>query len=413
MSLLSNELQRKQSKWRSAAWLPAFLLILVQMASGMRDMPQFTFFLIYLQEQLGLPPVTISSIVAGGQIAGMVTALLGGMITARLGSKWVLVCGLTLAGLSSIAFQVHSIWLVPFVWFIAGAGLALVTVGGASYLTRISARGGLGMLAAIYALSMTIGGAIGNPLAGVIIERYGFVAFSWAAMALTVSTILVVTLLMTNFQDRAPEPISLRSFGSSVLFTARQTNIPLLVGLRCLPTIFYGMLMVLIPLLINGLSGSKVMVAAYGTTNLVVASAAQLLAGRAADRWGARLPTIVAYTAILLSGLGLAVCAGTLWGLFVFGVLGIAAAWSLSTMMYIWVNDGVPKAEHPSTFGLLHAVWSLSMISGSVLGGWFVSAVPAPIPGLPFLIAGLLNIGSFFLIFAYYDRIALKGALQS
>ena len=74
--------------------LLAVLLIFVQMATGMRDMPQMAFFLIYLQEKLGLAPEAISSIVAGAQIAGMVTGMLGGTIAARLGSKWVLVAGL-------------------------------------------------------------------------------------------------------------------------------------------------------------------------------------------------------------------------------------------------------------------------------------------------------------------------------
>jgi MFS family permease len=166
------------------------------------------------------------------------------------------------------------------------------------------------------------------------------------------------------------------------------------------------MLSVLIPLLLNNLSGSKVLVAAYGTTNLIVASTAQLLTGRAADRWGARRPSLVAYGAIILSGLGLSLSATTQWGLFAFGVLGIAAAWSLSTLMYVWVSDGVAKAEHPSTFGLLHAIWSLSMICGSVLGGWFVTTLP----GLPFLFAGLLNIGSLYLIITYYNRETVRHA---
>jgi len=102
---------------------------------------------------------------------------------------------------------------------------------------------------------------------------------------------------------------------------------------------------------------------------------------------------------MIFSGLGLAATAGTVWGLFGFGVLGIAAAWSLSTLMYVWVNDGVAKADHPATFGLLHAVWSVSMITGSVLAGWFAEGLP----GLPFLIAGLFNIASLFLISSYYS----------
>ena len=324
-----------------------------------------------------------------------------------MGTKWVLVCGLTLSGLSSLVFQTHWLWLAALLWLAGGAGSALVTVGGASYLTRLSVRrasgrGALGILSALYVLSMTVGGAVGNPIAGVLIEQRGFGAFGWAAMALTVVAVLIVTLLMAHLQDHAvqpaAEPAPLRSFWSSALSATRRTKGRLLIGMRCLPTIFYGMLTVLIPLLINSLSGSKVTVAAYGTATLIVASGAQLLAGRMADRWGGRRPTLVAYAAMILAGLGLAASAGTVWGLFVFGVLGVAAAWSLSTLMYVWVADGIPKAEHPSTFGLLHAVWSLSMITGSVLGGWFVHSMP----GLPFLIAGLLNAGSFLLTFAYY-----------
>jgi MFS family permease len=251
---------------------------------------------------------------------------------------------------------------------------------------------------------MTFGGAIGNPLAAVIIERYRLTAFSWTLISLSVGIILVVILLMTQMLNSAADPVPLRSFWTGILSTARQTNVQLLVGLRCLPTIFYGMITVLIPLLINSLSGSKGMVAAYGSTSLIVASAAQILAGRTADRWGARLPTLVAYGAIILSGLGLAVNAGNVWGLFLFGILGIAAAWSLSTLMYVWVNDSIPTVEHPSTFGLLHAVWSLSMITGAVLGGWF----SASLPGLPFLIAGLFNAGSFFLTITYYNCSSVK-----
>ena len=86
--LRSGDLQRKWNSLRATPWFPAVLLILVQMTSGMRDMPQFAFFLIYLQEQLGLTPATISGVVAGAQIAGMAAALLGGAITARMGTKW-------------------------------------------------------------------------------------------------------------------------------------------------------------------------------------------------------------------------------------------------------------------------------------------------------------------------------------
>jgi MFS family permease len=334
----------------------------------------------------------------------MVVALLGGWVTGLLGSKWVLVCGLALSGLASLAFQVQAIWVVAMLWFIGGAGLALITVGGASYLTRVGMRSTLGVLAAVYALSMTVGGAIGTPLAGVIIERRGFGAFGWAELTLIAVATLLATLFMIYLGDRTAERASLRAFWAGALAMVRRAKVRQLLGLRCLPTIFYGMLTVLIPVLLNDLSGSKLVVAAYATTNLIVASAAQLLAGRSADRWGARRPTLVAYSAVIIAGIGLAVTVNTVWGLFAFGVLGVAAAWSLSTLMYVWVKDGVAQAEHASSFGLLHAVWSLSMITGSLLGGSLVRAFP----GLPFLVAGLLNVGSVVLALAYYARPAAQ-----
>lgn len=393
--------RRSLGEFQNWVWLPAVLLILVQLVSGMRDSPQGSFILIYLKEQIGLAPAAISRVVALAQIAGMVTALLGGSITARVGSKWILVSGLALSGLSSLAFLAHSPVWVPVLWLMSGAGMALTTVGGASYLTRIRAGGRLGILAAFYALSMTAGGAIGNPVAGLIVERMGFGAFSWAAMTLSGGILLTVIFFMESAQSREVQP----AIGTLIWKTLRQHRVRLLVGMRSLPTIFYGVLTVLIPLLIHDLTNSKVTVALYGTITLILASGAQLLAGRAADRWGAQRPTSVAYCLLMLSGIGLAVFSGEVWGLFVFGVLGNASAWSLSTMMYVWVNDGIAKEEHPATFGLLHAVWSLSMVSGSLLAGWSASILQ----GLSFLAPALANFAALFLMGSFYAGRLIPG----
>jgi len=404
MSLPGDHTEQQADQPSSNAWQPALVLIFAQMASGMRDMPQFAFFLLYLQEKLGLAAVSISTIVSGAQIVGTIAALLGGAMAARLGSKWVLVIGLMLGGLGSLAFQAESTWLVTLLWLIGGSGGALVTVAGSSYLTRLGARGALGILAALYALSITIGGAIGHPIAGLIIETYSFSLFGWVAVALTLVTVLIVAFMMTNLHDYTMQSVSLYTLGGGILLAIRQTEVRFLIGLRGLPTIFYGMATVLIPLLINDLSGSKVTVAAYGTTSLIVASVAQLIAGKAADRWGATRPTIVAYSLLIGTGLSLFLAVGNVQGLFFFGVLAIAAAWSLSTLMYMWVADGIEREEHPATFGLLHAVWGLCMISGSLLGGWLIRITP----GLPFLLLALINIGSCFLTIAYYRLLATQ-----
>ncbi len=170
----------------------------------------------------------------------------------------------------------------------------------------------------------------------------------------------------------------------------RRPVMRLLMALRFLPTIYYGMSIVLIPLMINHLAGNKTTVALYSTVGLIVASIAQLLTGRAADRFGHRRPTLVGYAALIVAALGLAAFADQLWGVFLFGVMGLAVAWSLAALMFVLVSDGVPSAEHGRAFGLLHATWSLAMIGGALLGG----ALTRVGAGLPFLVAGLLNIAS-------------------
>jgi MFS family permease len=215
--------------------------------------------------------------------------------------------------------------------------------------------------------------------------------------------ILAVLCLLRLPRGAAVPEKTLRSLWTAIWSVARHPNMGYIIGLRSLPTIYYGLLTVHIPLLLNSVSGSKVTVAAYVTTNLIVASGAQLLTGRAADRWGARRPSLVVYGLMIASGLGLALTSGTVWGLFAFGVLGIAAAWALSTLMFVWVNDGIPKNDHPATFGLLHSIWSLCMITGSVFGGWF----SATQPGLPFLLIGLLNGAALFLTGRYYRKISV------
>ena len=387
--------------WRRAAWWPALALLSAQLVNSVRETPQFAFFLIYLQEDLALSPIGISSVVAGAQITGMLSALMGGAITARLGSKWTLVLGFAIASLSSFVFHVHWFWGVALLWLLGGSAAGLVNVAGASYLTRLSA-GGLGVLSALYALSMTVGGAVGSPIAGILIERYGFDLFGWYSLGLALLAVAVGALWLPDRRDHLARPPSLFSFWANIAPTVRRREVQLLSGLRGLPTFCYGTLHVLIPLLINEQSGNKVLVAAYGTATLVVASATQLLVGRAADRWGARGPSLLSFGLLIVSGLGLAVGAKSVTLLFVFGILGIAAAWALSTLMYVLVDDGIAKEDHPATFGWLHAVWSFSMIAGTLLGGWLVRVGP----GLPFLVAGVVNVGSLVLVIVYYRRLA-------
>jgi MFS family permease len=129
-----------------------------------------------------------------------------------------------------------------------------------------------------------------------------------------------------------------------------------------------------------------------------VAAIGQYIAGHAADRWGGLWPSLISFALVVVCGVAIFVAADQMWVLFVGGVLSIAAAWALSTMLFVWVADRVPHADHAPLFGLLYAVWSVSMVIGSLAGGWLVELQP----GLPFGVLGLSNVLGIILIIRFY-----------
>ena len=141
-------------------------LLLVQLLAGVWTLSLMSFFPIYLEEQLRYAPVAIAGMVAVGQASGMFAALLGGGLSDTLGSKWVLVFGLLGGVLASLIFQSGVPLMVAVLWGLAGAAGSLQTLGGSSYLTRMADPRRLGLLAALYVLSGTLGGALGSPVAG-------------------------------------------------------------------------------------------------------------------------------------------------------------------------------------------------------------------------------------------------------
>lgn len=370
----------------------------MQLISGAWILPQGAFFPIYLEELLHLSPFAIAVIVAAAQATGLAAALVGGGLTDSLGSKRVLVFGLVGGAVASLAFQTQLPLIVAALWCLGGAAGSLQTLGASSYLTRAVAPQRLGLLSALFALSFTIGGAASNPAAGWLLDESGFTLFGLAGVIILATAALMVQVALPV---QSPGAAAAGNQPVTLLALTRRPLVQLLMGLRFLPTVFYGMATVLVPLMLNDLAGNKTTVAIYGTLSLVVASVAQLVAGRAADRYGHRWPTLVGYAALIVAAIGLALFAGELWGVFVFGVLGIAAAWALATLFFVLVSDGVPRVEHGRAFGLLHAVWSIAMIVGALLGG----ALTRVTPGLPFLVAGLLNGFSIVLTLVFFAQV--------
>ena len=386
---------RKRRLW------PLFGLLAVQLLTGMMLMPANSFISIFLNESLGFSMARVGRVIALAQGVGMLASLLGGGLSDRWGHKRVLILGVGFITASNALFLLHAPWLAVGLWCLGGVGLAFSVLSSQGYLTMAAGAGVLGVASALYNWGYTIGGVIGNPLAAAALGQDNFRALGLGLMGIGAVGLLTLIFLPDLSPKEKPEQNEGGVFDYRVLLHRR---IVILGLLRFLPTSFYG-LMALLPLLIKQEGGSNAIVAAYATVSLLMASLAQLVAGRSADRWGVRGPTMAAFGVILTAIAGIILTADSLWGLYAFGVLGVSAAWALSTLLPGMVTVAAEETIRGRVFGMLHMVWTLAMMLGALLGGQFLDVNLR----LPFLIVGALNVIALALTIPFFRMAPIPG----
>jgi MFS family permease len=291
---------------------PLYWLLVVQLLNGTMLMPSGNFISIYLNEIIAYPLRQVAQVLAFGQVVGMISSLVGGSISDRWGHKKVFVLGVGATALSTLFYVFRVPWVVVVLWGIGGAGLGFATLSSQGYLTLAASTTTLGLFSALYNWGYTVGGAVGNPVAAIILGEGNFFVFGLALAGLGLVTTLITSFLpnishATNSLGHSP------GFGGyKVLF---RPQIYILGLLRFLPTCYYGV-MTLFPLLIKKQGGSNTAVAWYAAGSAMIASLTQLLAGRVSDRWGVRLPTVAAFIAILLAIGGTIFTAQSVWGVY-------------------------------------------------------------------------------------------------
>ncbi|MBN1246858.1 MAG: MFS transporter, partial [Anaerolineae bacterium] len=383
-----------QGRW------PIAVLLLVQLLNGMVISAQRYFFPIYVSEALGLTAVLASSFVSLAQVAGIVAAVVGGGLIDTLGRKWTLVVGLAGFVLSSLVYFARAPWLVGGLWAVSGLAMTLASLGAQSYLIRAAGPQSIGVVSAFYHWGFTLGGAFGSPVAGQILDAQGYSVFARLLTSLAALNALLALGLMPRLNRARVRQagVSWRVTLAGYLEIARHRRMMRLGLMRFLPTCYYGMSLVLIPLLIYAAQGTKTSVALFATTSQIIATVAQLGTGRAADRWGARMPTLIAMSVVSVAAIGQAVFARQAWGLFAFGCLGVAAAWSLSTLMPVIVSGSVPSETQGRALGALDLLWNLAMTLSVLVGGALVEIGT----GLPFALAAVLSLGGVVVVVSFF-----------
>jgi MFS family permease len=359
------------------------MLLGVQLLTGIVLAPALTFFPVYLRD-LGLSAVLISGIATIQRVMALGSALAGGRMVDSIGAKRTLVAGQALYFAATLLFLARGPWPIALIWAVYGMGMGPVSLGSTSYLIEKADRARLGLLTALLYWGITLGGAIGNPLAAALLQRTGWTGLVPFSALPAVAIMLAAGFALPSSARRDPPAARSTGILSAIGLGAATPPVRLLAWMRFLPTVCYGMLLVFVPLLLRDAGASTTTIALYGTMSSVCASLAQLAVGRIADRTGWKAPTVAGLAALAAASLTIAAFTSRLWIVFAGGTLAIAGAWSLSTLLPIQMTKAVEPSSVGRALGFVHLFWNLAMIASGLAGGVLFEAWK----GLPFLIGG-------------------------
>lgn len=356
----------------------------LQLAGGALMVAGRTFFPVY-SSTLGMSPALISAVGGTRQLAGMVAALIGGALADRVGRKWTYFTGNVGFLFVGALFLLGSPAAVSALWVAGGFFLGVRALGGQSYLVAASDQSRMGTMSALFTWGTTLGGALGTLALGLVLDRSGYVPFAWTLCAGAVVVLAVNGGVMPGLRRAVPSPSGKRQRYASI---ARDPRTVVLALLRLLPTFYWGMAVVLVPLRLADLGASTLTITAFGTVSQIVASLAQIVTGRAADRRGPQGPAIVVPALLAAAVLGTAFGSGDLILVFVTSTLAAAAAWSMSALIPVLVSATMPARSHALTLGWVHLWWNIGMVAGAWVGG----ALYEVAPWLPFAVGGAVNL---------------------
>jgi len=363
-------------------------LLIVSFFSSFVSAPLNTLLPVYVEADLLGTPLFSGGLRAAFLILGGVFAVPAGRLADTWGVKPVYVLGTLGPILAGVIFYSGDPLLLTALCTGIGISSGFNSAGGQSYLISAAPSSVIGIASAGYFLGNTLGSASGNFLSGPIADAYGFQTLGFCITLAGV--VLVLMSILTLPAIPSPKSADNSRNLSALIQLFRRLDVCLLLGIRYLPTSYWGAVTLLLPLLIFRIAGTSTAATNYSAISLIIAACFQVLTGRLCDRIGRWRPILVSASLVAISALGLALTAHTLTGIYAFGILATASAWSLSTTMPGLIQLIAREDEKGRVVGAAHLAWSLGMLSGSLGGGKLIDWGPI----WPFGISVLFCIGA-------------------
>jgi AAHS family benzoate transporter-like MFS transporter len=371
---------------------------------------------VLADKSFGLTPISGGNIGSLTTFGMMLGALGAGILTDRTGRRKIIITGVTVFSLAAAACAAApTVEFFGAARFVAGIGLGGLLPSAIAMVMEYAPAWRRNLAVTTVMTAHQAGGALAGALGMTLVQSLGWRSVYWIGALLLVVVLPAVVFLLpesmtfllakgkteraraiadkfaVSLDTFAPEPAEDRRGGLRGLFTPSVRMTTLLFWIAS----FAGLLLVYgvntwLPTMMRGSGYNLGSAISFLLVINLGGIAGMLVAGRLADRFGAR-PVAIIWFALTACGVGLLALHMPLAVTYV--VVFLTGAWlfSAQTLIYAAVGAYYPADSRATALGWVSGVGRLGAVFGPWLGGILVASGLSSLGFVVFAIAGLLG----------------------